>query len=806
MEVHHGGALASSSVAVGRGLYTARATFPSKFTFQARDAYSNDLESATGGPDYVPWLLEGSITAPGASGAPYEGGTDAVGAPSSGDPFGAASVPITCTTFGNGTALCEYTPRIAGQVLLSVLLRSGGSASDPDAYQHISGSPFTVLVAEGPLDGAASEAYGEGLYQGEAGQVASFTVQARDPWGNLRSNDGRDNGTVYSDGRLEYARETGVGVDPGANDSFNVTLELVSPLSVAHTPSRRGLVYRGGATTFPGQSTYLGNGLHRISYNATARGIYNMTVLAVSRSAGLDEDNLRSDGTPILGSPFRPYIGPTSASGAYSSIWGHGLKDSVAGVEQRVHVRLADLHGNNLTAGGDRVTVTVSLHAPAFNGSAGPFFGANPSAGPFPLTADTGEASRDVSTAAVRDALAHSAYRPHVIDFGDGRYGAWYSPLIAGAYVARAVLCQPGGLEGTYYASQSFTRPLETRHDPNLDFDWGMYQYNSLGLGLLPDEPKDVQATATTVASTTELVPPIDRTSDHHVYGDDDDDDVTHPVENEATLAKGHNRSYPNGTRWNEGSAPSDYWSARWTGYLAAPTHGEEVRLWVEVGSATDRVAVFLDGRPLIGGQEWVNYLDNDDDNRDDPQQGRGNDRSGGFQIHHNFTVDALAQSPMVVSSYGAQTPPHVPKLGATPQEAAEVEAAQRLSSAFDLAYEEARAYAELRYAFPEDLPQLSTEALLATAAAAANKSSEGVHAYAAAAYAAATTQGGKAEGLQLWATHPYGKSLSEAAVAAATATGRIEYSTALLFPRPGDLHSFEVRLYSNHRKSIEVE
>ena len=799
MEVHHGAALASSSVAVGRGLYTARATFPSKFTFQARDAFSNDLESATGGPDHVSWLLEGSITAPGASGAPYEGGTDAVGAPSSGDPSGAASVPITCTAFGNGTALCEYTPRIAGQVLLSVLLRSGGSASDPDAYQHISGSPFTVLVAEGPLDGAASEAYGEGLYRGEAGQVASFTVQARDPWGNLRSNDGRDNGTVYSDGRLDYARENGVGIDPGANDSFNVTLELLSPLSVAHTPSRRGLVYRGGATTFPGQSTYLGNGLHRISYNATARGIYNMTVLAVSRSAGLDEDNLRSDGhsgdgTPILGSPFRPYIGPTSASGAYSSIWGHGLKDSVAGVEQRVHMHLADLYGNNLTSGGDHVKVTISSHAPAFNGSAGPFFGANPSAGPFPLTSDTGDAMRDVSTEAVQDALARSAYRPNVIDFGDGRYGAWYSPLVAGDYVARAHLCQPGGLEGTYFASQSFTRPLETRHDLNLDFDWGMFQYNSLGLGFLPDEPKDVQATATTVASTTELVPPIDRTSDHHIYGDDDDD-VTHPVENEATLAKGQNRSYPNGTRWNEGTAPSDYWSARWTGYLLAPSHGEEVTLWVEVGSATDQVAVFLDGRPLIGGKEWVNYLDG---NNDVHQQGRGNDRSGGFQIHHNFTVDALARSPMVVSSYGAQSAPHVPELGVTQQEAAEAAAAQRMSDASDLAHEEAREYAELRYAFPEEVPQLSTEALLTTAAAvAANKSSSGYskefHEYAAASYAAAIAQGSSSEGLQLWATHPYGKSLTEAATAAATATGRTEYSTALLFPRPGDLHTFEV-------------
>ena len=46
--VHVGEASAAASVAVGRGLYTARATFASAFTFQARDAYSNDLEASTG--------------------------------------------------------------------------------------------------------------------------------------------------------------------------------------------------------------------------------------------------------------------------------------------------------------------------------------------------------------------------------------------------------------------------------------------------------------------------------------------------------------------------------------------------------------------------------------------------------------------------------------------------------------------------------------------------------------------------------------------------------------------------------------
>jgi hypothetical protein len=45
----YGEAHAASSVAVGRGLYAARATFPSYFTFQARDVFGNDLEANSGG-------------------------------------------------------------------------------------------------------------------------------------------------------------------------------------------------------------------------------------------------------------------------------------------------------------------------------------------------------------------------------------------------------------------------------------------------------------------------------------------------------------------------------------------------------------------------------------------------------------------------------------------------------------------------------------------------------------------------------------------------------------------------------------
>ena len=78
-----------------------------------------------------------------------------------------------------------------------------------------------------------------------AGEIAEFTVQARDPWSNLRSDDG-DGGATYTDGRLDYRRRW-TAEDPGVHDTFNVGSKLLSTLSSVNTPSHLGLNYRGCA-------------------------------------------------------------------------------------------------------------------------------------------------------------------------------------------------------------------------------------------------------------------------------------------------------------------------------------------------------------------------------------------------------------------------------------------------------------------------------------------------------------------------------------------------------------------------------
>jgi hypothetical protein len=55
--------------------------------------------------------------------------------------------------------------------------------------QHIHGSPFFVHVASNVTHAPTTTAFGRGLYAGTTGEVSSFTVQAKDDYGNDRTDD-----------------------------------------------------------------------------------------------------------------------------------------------------------------------------------------------------------------------------------------------------------------------------------------------------------------------------------------------------------------------------------------------------------------------------------------------------------------------------------------------------------------------------------------------------------------------------------------------------------------------------------------
>ena len=290
----------------------------------------------------VPWEVSGYFSAPVGTGGPPAYEKD-------------YSVQLSVTNFQNGTARLQYTPKVAGKETLLTVQLNG---------EHISGSPFSVFVADGPLDGSTSMATGDGLWGATAGEIAEFTVQARDVWANVRTDEG-DGAAVYSDGRLDYARKADAE-DPGTHDTFNVSLKLLSAVSSVDTPSHQGSNYRGCAgggsisspqcqgeeTEFVGVATYLGDGKHLVRYNVTARGVYNLTIKADSNTPDLASSEMHTgDMMEVLGSPFTPYVSPAAASAVYSNIWGQGLHDHVAGWDQRLWVQTVDIFGNNLTSG-----------------------------------------------------------------------------------------------------------------------------------------------------------------------------------------------------------------------------------------------------------------------------------------------------------------------------------------------------------------------------------------------------------------------------------------------------------------------
>lgn len=149
---------ASTCSASGTGLTTATAGHVSSFKIQAKDAYSNSLTS--GGLTFTI-----SLTGPG-------------------------SVTPVYTDLATGQYSVSYTPTLSGSYTLAVAL--SGVA--------ISGSPFTVTVS--PTIAAASTTAVVGvLAAGIAGAAYSFTVGAKDAYGNTITTGGDNFYVVVSDNR-----------------------------------------------------------------------------------------------------------------------------------------------------------------------------------------------------------------------------------------------------------------------------------------------------------------------------------------------------------------------------------------------------------------------------------------------------------------------------------------------------------------------------------------------------------------------------------------------------------------------------
>jgi len=589
MFVHYGNATAPTSVVVGPGLSYAKVTVPTKFTFQARDPYHNDLEDGS-------WFerLTVSLVAPT---TPYNVATNsAVDVLSN-----SGTVVSELVNYENGTAVCTYTALVAGNNLLHIML-DGNDIAD---------SPYSVFVDEGPLKASTSSASGRGLRWAEAGKVASFSITARDHKGNVRTDDAG----VDDSGRLDSFTVT---LSHESQYSGNSALTTAGPGGPGYSADTYPIVFTttsgpkvNNVTTIDGGGIaveYLGDGIHLVTYNMTARGVYNLSIIA--------NDGYGSQ--PIDGSPWFPYCHPTDPSAIYSEMWGHGvfnhddynnvkptystdiewpmrLTDNVmrGDRQQRVFVQTVDLFGNNLTDGGSLVSVTATLEKASYNGSFGEYAqrildGIAVTSSTW-LSVDPTEgrtvSGQNPSLASDGGDLGGAAhYSVALTDEGSGVYSGSYYPLISGNYTVVGMLATPGGVDASYFKGIGGTQGtgINPTIEPATDPWWRAHAFASqptVGVGVGIPMLSFSEATLT---------------KDWGLYQPN--------APTGATGATGPTGAMPDPNA--DSTIPIDYWSGLWSGYVAVPSQcqGYEELTFTITTQPTDTISVEIDGQAMLGG------------------------------------------------------------------------------------------------------------------------------------------------------------------------------------------------------------
>jgi len=150
-----------------------------------------------------------------------------------------------------------------------------------------------------PTSAPDSRASGTGLEGSIAGNTASFTIQARDIYGNMRTSGG---------------------------DNFKIVLE--------------------GPTTEMGRVFDLGDGTYSVFYVSTVSGTYNL--------------NITLNGQHIFGSPSQLVIYPAEFSASKTLVFGSGLVTGLVGVLSPFTIVARDRYGNELLHGGQKFDIKVT--------------------------------------------------------------------------------------------------------------------------------------------------------------------------------------------------------------------------------------------------------------------------------------------------------------------------------------------------------------------------------------------------------------------------------------------------------------
>ena len=181
--------------------------------------------------------------------------------------------------------------------------------------EPISGSPFAVTINAGAVSAQQCTASGTGLTSAQAGNTATFYVNANDEYGNLNANAGSEDFATMFLYQLP-------------DDSPTMTLPTVSA-----------------------EINHVGGGKYLCSYNATASGTYLLQVQRDSQPVAI-----------TFGNSFFTLIvipGLTNADKCIAE--GLGLSGGTAGGTQNFGIVARDQYSNAIPVGGDHFVVQVAM-------------------------------------------------------------------------------------------------------------------------------------------------------------------------------------------------------------------------------------------------------------------------------------------------------------------------------------------------------------------------------------------------------------------------------------------------------------
>lgn len=179
---------------------------------------------------------------------------------------------------------------------------------------------FTAVFAPSAVDGGLSSGEPDSVVRGMAGGKLTFTVTARDTFGNARRS--------------------------GGDRLYVLFPELSSPSATSASSTT------GSGAVYP-SIVDIGNGSYTISFSPIWSGEFAMVVAAsadasVPTTAGVDALDVYLRGSNIQHSPFTLLIAPNEATAVDSTTVGAGFALATAGVETCFVLQLRDLHGNCL--------------------------------------------------------------------------------------------------------------------------------------------------------------------------------------------------------------------------------------------------------------------------------------------------------------------------------------------------------------------------------------------------------------------------------------------------------------------------